>query len=209
MKTLTKVILLTLASAGLSQAAVTITCKNFSTPGTVGIPVLDLAGNAETAGNRSWSIGYFTTGFDFSTATATTLQSNFTIFGATSTTFAFNGGFNASISATLPGFDSTYTGKTIYTMVGNGATIATSTAFAVLTANVLFPSVDVNGAGAATSTTAAASNVVFGKLMAPVTQPPGGSYPQGVQVLVAAVPEPSAALLGAFGVLGLLRRRRI
>ena len=214
MKAFTKIVLITLATAGFSQAAVTITCKNFNTLA-VGIPVLDGSGNALTAGNRSWSIGFYAPGFNFATATAADLKSatNFTQFGVSSTTFGLNGLFNASIVASLPANDATYTGKTIYTVVGNNTTLATSTEFAVFTSGATFPVVDAGGTGIGASTTVLAANVVFGKaLVAPVTQPNGSStFPQGVEVGATntLIPEPSAALLGALGALGLLRRRRI
>ncbi len=207
MKTSIKIILVALASAGLSQAAVTITAKNFTSL-SAGIPVLDDAGAAVTSGNRSWSVGYFSTGFDFNTATAATIKAAFTLFGTTQTAFATNGIFTGNSSATLPANDASFTGKTIYTLVGNAPTIAGSSTFAIFTANVLFPVVDALGNGSATTQTTLANNVVFGKLMAPTTQPAGGTFAQGVQMLAVAVPEPSAVLLGALGALGLLRRRR-
>jgi hypothetical protein len=210
MKTLKKVLILVTAATGFAHGATVISIKNYATLNTVGVPILDTTGNAITsAGGRGISIGYFTTGFDFATATAATIKSNFTIFGST-TSFTQNGMFNTSISVPLPANDTSFTGKTIYTVIGNAATTAAASAFAVMTANVLFPTVDAGSNGAATSLTTAASHVVFGQLMAPVTQPSGtATYPQGVQILTEAVPEPSAALLGALGALGLLRRRRI
>jgi len=210
MKTLSKIVIIALASTCLSQAAVTINAANFTNLST-GLPVLDASGVPLTSGNRSWSVGYFAPSFNFADATASSIISGFTIFGTTNTNFSFNGAFSGSEAVALPANDATFTGKTIYTVVGNGATVAGSTAFAVLTANVLFPVVDGAANGLATSSTLAPSNVVFGKVLnsGSFTQPAGGSFPSGVQVLTAAIPEPSAALLGALGALGLLRRRRI
>lgn len=209
MKTLYKIVIITLAIGGASQAATTIAIRNSSTLGSVGVPVLNSSGNAITsAGGRVLSAGYFSAGFDFATATTATIKAAYTPF-ATSTTFSQNGMFNITLSNALPANDTSFTGKIIYTLVGDASTIANANAFAIFTANVAFPVVDAGGNGAATSLTPAASNVVFGTLRAPNTQPAAGNtYPQGVQVAAEGIPEPSVALLGALGVLGLLRRRR-
>ena len=205
MKAFSKLILVTIATAGFSHAATTISTKNFTSL-SVGIPVINEAGSGLTAGNRSWSVGYFPTGFNFATSDAAAIKGAFVIFGATSTTFAINGGFTGSINATLPANDTTYTGKTIYTLVGNAPTVAGSSLFAILTANVAFPVVDGAGNGLATANTTTAANVVYGKLGPIATQPSGGSFAQGLQVV--SVPEASVTLLGALGAIGLLRRRR-
>lgn len=209
MKTLSKIILITLVSAGFSQAATTVSTANFSSLSN-GIPVLDAAGVPLSGANRSWSVGYFSNGFDFATATAATIITNFTTFGTTNTNFAFNGGVSSSEVVALPANDATFTGKTIHILYGNAASVVGSTAFAVLTANTLFPTVDGAANGAASATTLAPGNVVFGRVLTSgnFTQPAGGTFASGVQVLTVAIPEPSAVLLGAVGFLGLLRRRR-
>jgi len=188
----------------LSSATVTVNCKDFTTL-SAGIPVLDASGNAAPT-NIGWSVGYFSAGTNFATDSAATLKTEFTIFGSTSTTWFRNGLMNASITASLPANDTSYTGKTIYTVVGDAATIANSTIFAIFSAGVTFPTVDGTGTGLATDVTSVAGNVVYGTLMTPNTQPTGGTFTQGVKMT--SVPESSTALLGALGALGLLRRRR-
>ncbi len=172
------------------------------------MPVLDSTLAAIGVGSRGWSVGYFSPGFDFANATTATIQANFVIFGTTSNVFATNGLFNAGIVATLPAYDATYTGKTIYTVVGDAPTVGASTCFVIFTANVVFPVVDALGNGFAHSTTATAANVVYGALATPAILPLQVSYPQGVEMLAAAVPEASGMLLGAIGSFALLRRRR-
>jgi hypothetical protein len=191
-----------------ANAVVTISANNFSSLST-GIPVLDSSGNAITAGNRSWSVGYFSNTFNFSTATAAQIIADFQIFGTTSTTFSLNGLFNGNRTATLIAGDTTYTGKTIYTVVGNNTTFAASTAFAIFASGAVFPEVDAGGNGSATSSTTTAGTVVYGLLRTINTQPSGSStFAQGVQLLSAPIPETSTSLLGAIGALALLRRRR-
>lgn len=90
--------------------------------------------------------------------------------------------------------------KEIYVIVGNGATRAASTDFAILrtTNPTLFPA---NVAPVSTVT----FSVPNGTALNPLAN--AGSVTGNVLTLQG-IPEPSAALLGALGALGLLRRRR-
>ena len=108
--------------------------------------------------------------------------------------FAGTGGGNASL----------FNGKQIYFVIGNASTRLASTDFAIFTSatNILFPA-DVTGSGTAAVTLSSVTNSVV--------LPNGGSEIDTTRDqirMVTPVPEPSAALLGAFGALGLLRRRR-
>jgi MYXO-CTERM domain-containing protein len=107
-------------------------------------------------------------------------------------------------------------GRQIYILMGNNQTILSSTAIALYTAGTLFPTQD--GAGNATSPVIEVrpdSGVVFGgaRVATGIAAPFGNANGKLSVALVstndlASIPEPSAALLGALGVLGLLRRRR-
>lgn len=132
--------------------------------------------------------------------------SSFTTFA---TSLADTGEVSNAFTATGP---STFNGAVIALFVGTGNSIATSgTNWAVFTstANTLFPP-DVSAATGVTfsATTPAALNVV-GR-----GNPLGAFTAGGVSTNnfsfdgIAVIPEPSAALLGAIGALGLLRRRR-
>jgi len=208
MKTFGKIILIALASGGLSQAAVVITASTYTGP-TVGIALLGDTAAPLTSGNRCWSVGWYPVGFNFATATPATILSNFTYFGAAAqvTNWQGNVGISSNISMTLPANDTTYTGKVIYTLVGNATTLAAATEFAVLTNNTTFPVVDGAGNGSGAIATLTSASVKYGTVLSQgnFTEPSGMTFASGVQL----VPEPSAALLGALGVLGLLRRRRI
>jgi hypothetical protein len=91
--------------------------------------------------------------------------------------------------------------KPIYIMVGNGATIASSTHVSIfkLTTNNAFPA---NVAAAGSTTVSVPNGTVFSVVGT------AGSV-EGNTLNLAIVPEPSAAaLLGLLGVVGLIRRRR-
>jgi len=91
--------------------------------------------------------------------------------------------------------------KEVYVVVGNAATKALSTDWAILrtTTSTFFPA---NVALAATTT----FSVPSGAALNPI---PGAGSVSGNILTLQGVPEPSAALLGALGALSLLRRRRI
>lgn len=99
-------------------------------------------------------------------------------------------------------------GLPMYVFVGNGATLATSTAYAL--ARVAFIASDEPLAQTYVANPAGA--VVLGdigSLSSFTGSVTGGSATYSTLRLAVPVPEPSAALLGAIGALGLLRRRRI
>lgn len=137
----------------------------------------------------------------------------FTIFGTTDT---FNTGgaptnqrglFAHSQNAVVTG--SSFSGKNIYLLVGNGASFGASTQLLVLKNSALFTDAQdaVPTAQNITFSTATAT-LLFGRNLADVkTTGTDASVTPGWGTATA-VPEPSAALLGAVGALGLLRRRR-
>lgn len=107
-----------------------------------------------------------------------------------------NGVFTAQAPLSLNGLP-------LHLWVGNGS-VATSTSFVILssTANTTFPA-DVSTAGGPTFNAALGTgvNLVTSK---------GATFTAGTSTIaLTAIPEPSSALLGVVGALGLLRRRRI
>lgn len=221
MKTLKSIILVLGITASLSQAAVTIAVKNFQTAA-VGVPVLNANATPGPLSGGSISVGYFTgNNFNFSNVTAASIKSAFNLAG-TSTTFTQAGLFNTSVTTSITYPDTTFASNNIYVIVGNATTLASSSLIAVFagatvqggSVQSVFPTVPSNGTAAASALTTTMSRMVFGKSIASgsFTQPSGtlnGTYAQGVQLISTnVVPEPSALLLGAVGMLGLLRRRR-
>lgn len=130
----------------------------------------------------------------------------FTPFGAVSDIGKVNGVITSTGPASL-------NNQVINLFVGNGTTVGNSTAFVILTPTspLLFPP-DVTAATGVTyaATIGTGQTLVassLGSSFSPTTTA-GGAAGSG-NFILAAVPEPSAALLGAIGALGLLRRRRI
>jgi hypothetical protein len=157
----------------------------------------------------------------FSTLTSSTLLQaatkgqiigDFTQFGASG---SFNsagpsgqkGLFSRASSATVTG--SVFDAKNIYILVGNGLSFAESTEFLVLKNSTLFSAAqDAIPTPANVTITTANTELLFGRQIADLrTTTSDASVTPGWGTAIA-VPEPSAALLGALGALGLLRRRR-
>jgi hypothetical protein len=218
-KALTTIALL--AFAGLSQAAVTF---NFATHtgsanGPNGLPIVNNAGAAVLNSSNSVfaSIGYFLPGVNLTSpldvlAKFVPLDNSplTPIIAPTNRDGLINGPDYSSAGNVYPaGFQ----GQTAYILVGNNSVLANSTAIA------LFTGLDTGGATTflapdglgnrvqSFSLTSDVGRVVLGTVRAVTTQPvAGNTFANGVSMVP--VPEPSAALLGAIGALGLLRRRR-
>ena len=127
----------------------------------------------------------------------------------TSPTLAGNtqGTITGSFVANGFGSPESLNGKQIYFVVGNGATRALSTDFAIFTNTTaaFFPS-NVNLTTSVSVTLSSINSIV--PLANAGLEDNNGTARDRIQ-LVSAIPEPSAALLGAVGALVLLRRRRI
>ncbi len=205
------------ATAMIGNAAVTLSfaTQTGSSNGPNGLPVVDGTGAAILNSTSSVfaSIGYLTAGGD---STPTSILSRFNpiddaymipnlLSGANPRNGLFNMvDFNNSTNALPAGF----AGQTAVVLIGNnGTNIKSSTSMAMFTFGA-FGTVDpVNGLVQTFLLTSASVPTVGLKI--PVTTQPlaGNTYVNGVAMVP--IPEPSAALLGALGVLGLLRRRRI
>lgn len=104
-------------------------------------------------------------------------------------------------------------GKTLYTFIGDGASLLASGAFALYrhadTIDADLPFEDGNSLLLANGTLLVGTTGT-GTYNSTGINPDSGSANQSVGTirLVQAIPEPSTALLGAIGALGLLRRRR-
>lgn len=166
-----------------------------------------------SAGPGVVSFGFFSTD-DFSAiSTPTALVALFTRFGAEGTFAAGSTGGNRSVFSSPQNqtIGSTFDNKNIYLFVGNGSSYLTSTEFLVTkfdtkfavaddTTNAVTPKVLTINPGN--------SQALIGSEIANVwTTNSDATTNAGWQTAVL-VPEPSAALLGAIGALGLLRRRR-
>jgi MYXO-CTERM domain-containing protein len=149
--------------------------------------------------------------FFFSVGSYNTLTSTWTQFGSA---LADNGkvGGAGGISATSP---TSLNNQIVDLFVGTAANIGTSAYWVVLRPSATtakFPA-DVTGTGSVTVAASVPTGTSGWTIIAKgdETASFGGATPVvgGTILNLTTVPEPSAALLGALGALGLLRRRRI
>jgi hypothetical protein len=220
-------LLITVASLGSANAAL-YTLNNGSGSTAAGIQTLDgstfrsgvAAGNAFTgtnlgisAGSGVVSFGFFSTDDFSTTSTSADLVSLFTRFGAEGTFAAGSTGGNRSVFSSPQNqtIGTTFNDKHIYLFVGNASSYLASTEFLVAKFDTKFAVAD-DTTNAVTpkllTINPGNSQVLIGSEIANVwTTNTDASTTAGWQMAVL-VPEPSSALLGAIGALGLLRRRR-
>lgn len=168
-----------------------------------------------SAGPGVVAFGVFSTD-DLSSLSSSNLISSFTTFGTSTFTFAAAGGsgsrsvFSAAATAAITG--SVFAGKAIYLFAGNGTTFANSTEFLVAKSNALTFAAGDDTTNAITAKVMTIrpgdSTVLFGSTNANVFTTNSDASTTAGWTMASPVPEPSAALLGAIGALGLLRRRR-
>lgn len=195
------------ATIGLTVASNAATVSIARSGAGTGVLARDFTGVDLSAGGYYIGVGTYalvpTITNDASFQAAVT---NFSLFGSTvaPTTGTTTGLIVGSITAT----DTTFNSAMLYILVGNGATKAASTAFAILQGTPSFSfAANVGVAGSTTYTLANATS--FQPLTGAGTEIDNVTGADGVQLRsLVAIPEPTAAALGAVGVLCLLRRRR-
>lgn len=133
---------------------------------------------------------------------------DFTQFGASST-FGGAGIFNEPSLFNFSADQSTagsnpFSGNPIYLVAGNGADLNSSTDLFVYKFDTNYETDDP--LFSTTVTTNDSGTLLFGDTQSSIALPNAGTH-DGF-AMAAVVPEPSIALLGALGVLGLIRRRR-
>jgi hypothetical protein len=158
------------------------------------------------------AIGYFQTGYSFTTSTDavtnfTTLAS--ALSGSASSTLG--GSFKGYVEgASVQGLNITsgnaLLGVPLYVFVGNSSTLAASTAFGLQQVNTFAE--DFPGEQNYTANLGGAPAPVFGTVGSYTGDAAGQGSATFTTLKLAAVPEPSTTLLGALGALALLRRRR-
>lgn len=159
------------------------------------------------------AIGYFSVpDVELLNYTPTELASAFQIFGS-SGVFGFGGIGGVYDSTALGGrvgAASPFFGKNVYVLNTNAATILDSTQALIFKSNLTFPNDSADPLDASLLVELGSSGTyVFGGQAGPAVEiAPGFSVPTVQMAPLNVIPEPSAALLGAIGVLGLLRRRR-
>ena len=172
------------------------------------------AAGGTSAGAGVIGVGFFTTeDSSLATLTGSALVSAFTQFGGLGT-FSNGGpaGNRGVFTLGQPQFtveDSVFAGQNMYLLVGNGTTFENSTEFLVVKNTKTFAVADDDVATDINVTfNAGNSTLLFGSVAGDVrTTNTDGTATPGWSTAVP-VPEPSAALLGLLGAVGLIRRRR-
>ena len=211
MKTIAKLALAVVLLSSSSQAVVTLTSRNFSSA-TVGVPVVSATGVAVDQGTVFASAGVLAEGFVINASTTVAqILANFTPVTTTPVSLhaTFDGLFNGAQSpdfGTDAAPNATFVGKTAFVLIGNSATLSSSSAVALFNAGVTFNSANSLGAGSQTLDATTAAKVVYGNVVPVTVQPSlnGAAFASGVVL----IPEPSVALLGLLGCVGFFRRRR-
>lgn len=182
-----------------------------------GTPVVGtFTGFFNTTNPGVYTFGYFniTDTAITGAATLSTLVNAFVQFGTVTDTFNSGGAptnqrglFAHSQTATVTG--SSFSGKNIYLLVGNGTTFGNSTEMLVLKNSALFTDAqDAVPTAQNITFSTSTSTLLFGVNLADVkTTGTDTSVTAGWGTAVP-VPEASTSLLGAIGALALLRRRR-
>ena len=131
--------------------------------------------------------------------------SNFQVFASVNS--PTSGTTLGSVTGSFVATDAAFNSVALYFLIGNGTTKENSNAFAILKgdpAGFTFPATagQPSGSGTVTLTGAAVASPIG--IAGTETDIAGGAD----TLVLAAIPEPSVALLGALGILGLVRRRR-
>lgn len=168
------------------------------------------------------AIGYFTiTDAAILTSNSSQLAAGLQVLGASGGTsyevgggFFMNGAFDLSASSTTNA-GSSFIGKNAYLVVGNGLTLETSSQAFIYKTTTLFSADPSSPITLDFTAGPPAGTAIFGLTGQTVTTQfsSAGGTAAGNMVTTAyrtasIVPEPSAALLGIFGALAFLRRRR-
>lgn len=199
------IVIASLALAGLSQAATISVVR--SGPGTGIIPVTS-GGTLLSTGNFYIGVGSYATApdvgselikalADFKEFANSTAPTSGGPAGTITGTFAANG----SSATTTP---ADFNAKELYILVGNGATKALSTEFALLKGTPVWNFVGDVSLGAASATVTLANLESFSAIFGTEVDNAQGSD----SVRLVAVPETGSAVLSILATLGLLTRRK-
>lgn len=208
--------LYTLANgAGSTASGIQTVSGNTFRGGTLAGDALGGTNAGISAGAGVTAIGIFSTEV-FTGLDASQILATFTQFGASgafaaASTSGQRSIFSLPTSGTVTG--SSFSNKNIFLLVGNATTLGASNEFLIVKTNTLFTDAQdaLPTALAVTVRPDANSTVLFGATNLNVFTTNSDTVTTAGWTMAAAgpaIPEPSAALLGAIGALGLLRRRR-
>jgi hypothetical protein len=194
-----------LMTLGSTQAATIAVGQGFGT--NVGVVAKSYSGSVLSGGGYYLAVGSFDVApaisSDFASVLAAVAQFNvFAELTSPTAVGATQGSIVGSFTGTGGISPVSFNTKNIYMLIGNGATKAGSSEWGIINTGVNFPA-NVTLAGSTPVTISSINS--FTTLAGTEIDITGGKD----QIQLVGVPEPSAALLGALGALGLLRRRRI
>jgi len=199
-----------LAIGGTAYGAITVSVKDFTSV-SAGNPIVNASGVPAALNTVFASAGIFTSLPNFASATASQILALFTPIpgvNVSNTTFTglFTGPNTSTLSAYPAGFDSAQT----YMIVGNNATLANSTQIAVYSQPGVIFATPVAGIASTAINATTTGDWLYGTPTALTQQTTltNSAFTTGIQLIASPVPETSTAVLGALGLLGLLRRRR-
>ena len=201
---------LMLSAIASAESGVVVTISNFQSS-TVGIPIVTATGVPVDQGQAFASAGIFDVGVNFSTMTLAQILAAFTPVDATPVALNanFDGLFSAQDLSNQPYASGAFAGSAAYIVIGNSSNFSLATMFAIYSPGAVFPTPDAIGNAAITLSATGTGGWVFGNLRPVTVQPtlPSAAYTTGIQ-MTTDIPEPTVALLGCLGLLGLIRRRR-
>jgi hypothetical protein len=222
--------LILLVAAGLAPAAYSATTTYTFTGGTTALSngIANASGVAfqnssnpafAGAGTIAWGIFSITDSQISAAASASTLISAFSNWNGVTSTFNSAGpsgargvfNFNAAardLTVAGPTGGADFAGKSMYVFVGNGTSFALSNQFLVLKTTFTFNTAESGPTAFTKTLTRSNATTLIGTEVANVFTTTADTSTTPGWNTAALVPEPSAALLGAVGALGLLRRRR-
>lgn len=209
MKLIIKITALIISFAGFAAAA-TIAGSNYIDGSSN--PILAASGALAPANAGYVALGYFTvTDATLQGYTASSdIAAAFVIGG--SDVFGFGVGQAGFYSVSGGPSSTAFNGKTLYTLMASGSSIATSTEFLIIKSTLtILADPSVTDTALVSSSTGNIGSILVGSQTTAINGLGEVSTPVTAYRMTGgftAVPEPSAALLGALGALGLLRRRR-
>lgn len=211
---------LVLAATCVAAHSATINVGNLAAAPNQSRIFFDASG--DSLGTGFVAVGYFQTltSGQFATTTSAQFASDFSILGSASNSLTYTGFgpenaiegiVSLSASASTP-TGNPFVGKTAYVLVGNGSSLATSTQLFIMATGISIPAdpstpitIDMS-AGTTPGTVQMGVDNHNGAVF--IGNNNAGSITNGYRLATIFIPEPSTALLGAIGALGLLRRRR-
>lgn len=206
---------LALALSGASNAAIYAASNVALGPGGANADTAITNNSNVRLNNAVVTVGYFAAGFNVAANVGNTalLIANYTVVataltGTNSVTLGgsfagFAEGPNVDTANITTGDD--LLGRTLYSFVGNNTTLAGSNAFGLVAIGPLLDDVPNERTYIANAT---GKTVLIGNKSTVVVTGSGDANGTYNSLQLVPVPEPSAALLGMLGALGLLRRRR-